>query len=72
MIAPFGVRIAVLLMVAGSVVAALYDLTFNLLGYTYILFNDICTASQGVYMKKKLDAKVGLKHSSPAFVETKI
>ncbi len=33
------------------------DLAFNLQGYTYISLNNILTASNGVFLKKKLDAK---------------
>lgn len=46
-------------MIAGSVIAALFDLTFDLWGYTLIGLNDICTAALGVYTKQKLEAKVG-------------
>ncbi|GMR36634.1 hypothetical protein PMAYCL1PPCAC_06829, partial [Pristionchus mayeri] len=55
-VASYAVRLSVFLMIAGSVVAAVYDLTFDLLGYSYILANDAATAANGVYMKKKLDA----------------
>ncbi|GMT14790.1 hypothetical protein PFISCL1PPCAC_6087 [Pristionchus fissidentatus] len=56
-VASYAVRLSVFLMIAGSIVAAIYDLAFDLLGYTYILANDVATAANGVYMKKKLDAK---------------
>jgi hypothetical protein len=71
--ASLAVKVSVALMVAGAIIAALYvskfdcfyidkiacrnDLTFDAIGYTLILLNDICTASQGVFMKQKLDAK---------------
>ncbi|CAJ0606074.1 unnamed protein product [Cylicocyclus nassatus] len=51
------VRISVCLMIAGSVIAALFDLTFDLYGYILIGLNDICTAALGVYTKQKLEAK---------------
>uniref|UniRef100_A0A158PAF9 TPT domain-containing protein n=1 Tax=Angiostrongylus cantonensis TaxID=6313 RepID=A0A158PAF9_ANGCA len=51
------VRLAVGLMIAGSIIAAFFDLAFDLWGYTLILLNDICTAALGVYTKQKLEAK---------------
>ncbi|KJH45858.1 putative arginine--tRNA ligase [Dictyocaulus viviparus] len=51
------VRISVCLMIAGSIIAALFDLTFDLWGYILIGVNDICTAALGVYTKQKLEAK---------------
>lgn len=46
------------MMVGGAVVAAFDDLAFDLLGYIYVLLNDLFTASYSVYIKKKLDANV--------------
>uniref|UniRef100_A0A914WA94 Sugar phosphate transporter domain-containing protein n=1 Tax=Plectus sambesii TaxID=2011161 RepID=A0A914WA94_9BILA len=55
--APYAVRLSVGLMILGSFIAAIYDLSFDAYGYTLIFINDLCTAANGVYMKQKLDAK---------------
>jgi len=56
--------ICVLVMVFGSCVAASHDLAFSLIGYAFVMANNVCTASQGVYVKKKLQnndlGKLGL------------
>lgn len=36
------------------------DLAFDVTGYAFVLCNDIFTASYGVYMKKKINAKVNI------------
>jgi len=54
---PFAIKVSVFLMIFGSFVAALYDLTFDSYGYTLIMVNNIFTAANVVYTKKKLDAK---------------
>jgi solute carrier family 35 protein len=54
------VALSVLMMVGGSLVAALYDLQFNARGYVLILLNDLFTALNGVYLKKASSSvKVG-------------
>lgn len=53
----FSVQFSVYMMVAGAVLAASNDLAFNLQGYEFVLINDFFTAINGVYTKKKLDAK---------------
>lgn len=52
-----GVQVAVFLMVSGALVAALGDLAFDLMGYTYIFLNDLFTAMNGVMSKQKMEEK---------------
>ncbi|XP_028034124.1 UDP-sugar transporter UST74c [Bombyx mandarina] len=55
--ASWPVQASVLAMVGGALLAAADDVTFSVTGYTLVLLNDAFTAANGVYMKKKLDAK---------------
>ncbi|CAK5086619.1 unnamed protein product [Meloidogyne enterolobii] len=55
----FGVKFSVFLMILGSAIAAMFDLSFDSLGYLLICFNNFATALNGVYMKKKLNSKAG-------------
>lgn len=53
----FAVQVSVYTMIIGALIAASNDLAFNVEGYLYVLLNDFFTATNGVYMKKKLDSK---------------
>eukprot|EP01013_Petalomonas_cantuscygni_P021595 TRINITY_DN409_c0_g1_i3.p1 TRINITY_DN409_c0_g1~~TRINITY_DN409_c0_g1_i3.p1 ORF type:complete len:479 (+),score=132.46 TRINITY_DN409_c0_g1_i3:115-1551(+) len=48
---------SVFLMLAGALVAAIYDMTFNLWGYIYVLANDVFTAANGVAVAHKYATK---------------
>ncbi|KAF5296559.1 hypothetical protein FQA39_LY12477 [Lamprigera yunnana] len=52
-----GVQFSVYIMIFGAIIAASNDLAFNLQGYIFILLNNLFTATNGVFMKKKLEAK---------------
>jgi solute carrier family 35 len=48
------VQLSVFSMVGGALLAASDDLSFNLQGYTFIMITNALTASNGVFIKKKL------------------
>ncbi|GAU99189.1 hypothetical protein RvY_10225 [Ramazzottius varieornatus] len=51
------VQLSVYGMILGSLIAALGDLGFDLVGYIFVLMNDVFTAANGVCMKKILNHK---------------
>lgn len=51
------VQFSVYTMIVVAIIAASNDLAFNLHGYIMVLLNNFFTATNGVYMKKKLDSK---------------
>ncbi|XP_064605902.1 solute carrier family 35 member D2-like protein [Liolophura sinensis] len=55
--ATFSVQLSVSLMIIGAIVASSADLAFDTMGYVLITVNNVCTAGNGVYTKKKLDAQ---------------
>ncbi|KAJ8889081.1 hypothetical protein PR048_008575 [Dryococelus australis] len=49
------IQLSVYTMILGAVIAASNDLAFSLEGYVLVLLNDLFTASNGVFMKQKLE-----------------
>lgn len=51
------IKLSVMMLIGGAIIASIGDLSFDLLGYIYIFVNNLCSAFSGVLLKKKLDAK---------------
>ncbi|XP_063844828.1 UDP-sugar transporter UST74c-like isoform X2 [Scylla paramamosain] len=51
------VQLTVYMMILGSIIAAVNDLSFDTIGYFFVLTNNVFTAGTGVYVKKKLESK---------------
>ena len=51
---------SVVVMIAGALVAASNDLAFDAIGYTVVFANNLCTAGQGVCVKRILSGKFRL------------
>lgn len=52
----FAVKFSVYGMVSGALLAAIDDLSFNMMGYTFVMITNTLTAAYGVFMKQKLNA----------------
>lgn len=48
-----------LLMLVGAIVATVFDLSFDALGYTLITLNNVCTVTNGIVVKRKVESKAG-------------
>ena len=53
------VNFTLILMIVGAFVAAYRDLAFDLVGYTYVTLNNVATAANNLYAKKKLSGDMG-------------
>lgn len=49
------IKVSIYLIIIGTIIAALDDLTFNLVGYTYTMINNALTAGSQIVTKKYID-----------------
>ncbi|KAL5487374.1 hypothetical protein EMCRGX_G019967 [Ephydatia muelleri] len=54
----FPVQLTLAVMVVGAIVAALNDITYDTYGYFFVLMNDVTTAANTLYVKKRLNAEM--------------
>lgn len=52
------VQLSVWCMIGGAILAASDDLTFTIIGYTYVMLANLLTAAYGVYIKEKMNTIV--------------
>lgn len=68
----YAVQVSVYAMIGGALIAASNDLSFNLEGYIYVMLTNAFTASNGVFVKKKLETvdmgKYGLMFYNSLFM----
>lgn len=48
------IQLSVAGMIGGAIIAAADDMTFSLIGYSYVMFANVMTAAYGVYVKEKM------------------
>jgi len=53
----FAVQLSVYTMIGGALLASTNDVKFSVPGYALVMLNNVFTASNGVFMKKKLESK---------------
>lgn len=51
-------KVSVVLMIVGALIAAYFDLKFDVSGYLLILSNDFFTAAYGVFIKRALNLNI--------------
>lgn len=54
---PFSIIISIITMIGGSFIAAASDLTFDAIGYILVMFGNLFTAANVVYIRKTIDSR---------------